>query len=370
MTYLKSHEEYEDRYDHITVEYGRSEVKWFIQAREEFYKKYKGKDLPKNLEFWWDRICFWLIDLPLGERWEKKNETIECWQEEDKAKDARLERARLLIEPVCCRCSKTGLRITSKHFMNRNKDYDNSKDEQVLIILRRTHCKLATTYWEDGEQYEVEPTLCPRCDSNMTEKITNRGRVITSLYTCPACGHRYSSKLDLRREKEEIDKDYEQDKAIYCVSDKRGQGLTLYRTTKWLLLKQAYDEFHEKEANKDLFDAIERIKKMLKEDYGLWIIDAICHTGRAAQAVKQYLIDSLAFDTIDTAQDVIHFGALHVTSFTQSPDAPWRLIKSLTPECVGSVIEMSLKPHVEYPWEYSSFENFYKQAKQIGGIIL
>jgi len=33
--------------------------------------------------------------------------------------------------------------------------------------------------------------------------------------------------------------------------------------TKWLLLKQAYDEFHEKEANKDLFDAIEKLE-MLK----------------------------------------------------------------------------------------------------------
>ena len=263
MTYLRAHEEYEDRYDHITVEHGRSEIKWFMQAHDELFKKYKGKNIPKNLDFWWDRLCFWLVELPLGERWEKKNETIEKWREEDKAKDDRLENARLFFEPVCCHCGKTGLRITSKHFMNRTKDYDNPRDEQVLLILRCTHCKLATTYWEDGEQYEVAPTLCPRCDSNMAEKVTNRGRVITSLYTCPACGHSYSTKLDLSSEREEVDKDYERDKAIYCVSDKRGQELTLYRTTQWPLFKQAYDEFQEKESNKDLFDAIEKLE-MLK----------------------------------------------------------------------------------------------------------
>lgn len=46
ITYLQPRKYYENRYDHITVEHGRSEMKWFIQAYEEFFKKYQVKLIP------------------------------------------------------------------------------------------------------------------------------------------------------------------------------------------------------------------------------------------------------------------------------------------------------------------------------------
>ena len=66
-THLQSKEYYEDLYEHATVEIGRYEAPYLLQARAEFYKQAEFKDQKEvdTLEFWWQRLYWWLFELPI-----------------------------------------------------------------------------------------------------------------------------------------------------------------------------------------------------------------------------------------------------------------------------------------------------------------
>lgn len=104
------------------------------------------------------------------------------------------------------------------------------------------------------------------------------------------------------------------------------------------------------------------------EKYDLWVIEAICHTGRAAKAVRDYLSEALYEG--DSGPNDIHFGSMHVTDFTTSPEAPWRMQKAYVPDCAGRVITSETKPHVEYPWEYSLLSDYNESMHELGGKVL
>lgn len=142
--------DYENRYDSQTIEQGRRDMEWFWKARDEFQKKVEanGTDMkPEAIDFWWGRLCHWLVELPLGERWAKREETIRKWQSEDEAKDMRLENTRPQTEPVCQHCGRTGLRLSSKILHNRKGNYDDPQDEMVLFVFKCPHCQKATSCW-------------------------------------------------------------------------------------------------------------------------------------------------------------------------------------------------------------------------------
>jgi hypothetical protein len=265
---LKSREVYENRYDRMTVAQGRHDLSSLFRARDEFLKKVEangGDQKPEATEFWWERLCFWLVELPLGERWSKKDETIREWMSEDEAKDERLSSARLLKEPVCYHCGKTGLRIKFKELMHRTGDYSNPKDEHVLFMLQCTHCQKNTAYWEDAEQFKHKDHLCPKCRVAMTEKDVKRGQIITTTYKCPVCKHTESSKLDLRHAKEKPDPDYESDKAMFCFDDERGKKYLEYKVH-WDDLHRLFEKQKEKDTHKDLYDAVAKLDKLKVAD--------------------------------------------------------------------------------------------------------
>lgn len=265
MTYLKPRKKYEDRYDRQTVEIGRDKLDWLLKARDEFKKKIKekyGKDpKPEATEFWWGRLCFLYVEIPLGERWEKRDSTIWQWQADDEAKDTRLENARPTAEPVCYHCGKTGLRLSTKMLHNRTGNYTDPEDEQVLFMFKCPHCQKPTSYWEDGELFKAKPHLCSECQSPATSNDVKRGQVITTTYTCPVCGNKDVMKLDLRSEKEAPDPDYERDRALFCYDNERGKKYLEYRAP-WDSLRRDFEKQKERDKNKDLYEAVGKLEKL------------------------------------------------------------------------------------------------------------
>jgi hypothetical protein len=221
-TQLRERKFYEDIYDHHTVEGARRGMVHY----EKFHADLKAK-LPKH-----DTIerpgnalllnAFYMqtVGLDLLRRHEEREQYIAEWMAKDEAKDTQIAAARLTEEPSCHHCGRQGLRIIDKSLMRRSENAAYDDPEEVLFMLRCPHCDKNSAFWEDGTVWNVRPTLCPKCRTEMTHKTTKTKAAITFTYNCPACKHSYKDKMDLRDKKEKLDLDYEKDRAHFCLEDK------------------------------------------------------------------------------------------------------------------------------------------------------
>ena len=170
--HLKDRKYYEDLYDRFTIEHAR----WGEKHYDKFHKEIEGK-LPKD-----DKIdrpgnalvlnMFYMqaVGLDLIERDDNRERKITGWMDRDSEKDAQITNARLASEPICQHCKKTGLRIIDKHLSRRGDNYEYDDPEEVLFMLKCTHCQKNSAYWEDGSEWERIHTYCPKCKSVMTDK--------------------------------------------------------------------------------------------------------------------------------------------------------------------------------------------------------
>ena len=261
-TYLREYQFYEDIYDRHTVENGRRSQASFEKVYNEFVKKNPPED-PKHLGFVLHMNIFYMayVGNDLLDRYDKRDEYIRDWIAKDEAKDAQIANARLSAEPVCQHCGKTGLRIIDKSLMHRSERYEYGDHEEVLFMLECTHCEKNSAYWEDGVEWGRRHTYCPKCKTVMDEKSATRGKVVTTVYTCPTCGHSYKDSLDLKLEKEVIDPDLEKDKDFYCLRNEETRNE--FRDMRYRMegMARLGKELKEKEDNKHIYDAIKEIKK-------------------------------------------------------------------------------------------------------------
>lgn len=257
-THLKQREYYEDIYDSITVNSGRRKTLMFTEMHDEFFKIMPNE--PKNSHravLHLNLIYAVFVGSDLLERYDSRESRIDEMMAKDSAKDELMANARLTAEPKCQHCEATGLRITEKTLHHR-KGFD--EPEEVLFMLKCSHCSKNSAAWEDGTALEHRRIYCPKCRNYMEEKDVRKDKVITTTYTCTSCGHTYQDKLDLRT-KPKPDPDFEADKAYYCLTDEKiRQEL---RDAKWRYEQMAKlgKEFKEKEENKHIYAAIKELKK-------------------------------------------------------------------------------------------------------------
>jgi hypothetical protein len=261
ITHLKDRKYYEDLYDKITVKEALIEADAFLRAREQFYEKAQITDKKKlgAMEFWWERLYWWLVELPiLLPRWENRDATINEWMRDDKRLDERLENTKPYIEPTCTNCGKQGLRLVSKQLLRR-EGFD---ERSVLFIFNCPACKKRSTYWEDGTEWESPVTPCPQCKSPLTMDVKVKGRVMTTTNTCENCGHVETEKVRLGQSKEpEVDPDFERDKKLFCLSEERAKIMLEYRP-KWEEGMRMLDEEMEREADKELYDTAAKVEQL------------------------------------------------------------------------------------------------------------
>lgn len=264
MTHLKTHDYYEDLYDKHTVE----DARWGIIHYWKFYEEFEKK-LPKD-----DKIdrpgnalllnVFYMqtVGNRLLDRYEQREGHINDWMARDEAKDAQIARAQLTDEPYCLHCNKQGLRITDKTLMHRNANAKYDDPEEVLFMLECTHCDKNSAFWEDGTAWKSEPTLCPKCKAEMTHKTTKSKQAITFTYACPSCKHSYKTKMDLGDKPEKPDPEYDKDRVPYCLLDKDFRD-KLFEIRRGLNeFARMGKEFKEKEDNKHLYEAADKLEKL------------------------------------------------------------------------------------------------------------
>jgi len=262
IKYLESKKKYEDRYDRLTIELCRQKEAMLAEV----LRKSKSEDLKKVKDA--DRqfrvvvgiFHYFEVDMLAGERWEKRNQTIERWIAEDKAKDRQLADARLTDEPECEHCGETGLRIISKDLMSRSEDLDH---EEVLFMLECGSCNKPTAAWKDGTHWEHRHKLCTKCATVMKETSRRKGKLILDTYSCPKCHHSFQEELDLsfKKEKEKPDLHWEEDKLRFVLTDEQGQKY-LEGVRNLEQLKNVTDRIKERTDNKAVYDAVESLQKV------------------------------------------------------------------------------------------------------------
>lgn len=259
--HLKPQAHYEDRYDHLTVEWGRRNLASFMKFYDKWFEIMPDEKIDSfRTTFHLNWIYMLFVGNELVERYDKRQPTIREWLLADEAKDSRIALARLQTEPICQHCSKTGLRIIDKSLMRRGDGIDSP--EEILFMLKCTHCQKNSAYWEDGTEWDRLKTYCPKCKSVMDEKVAHKAKTVVTTYTCPACSHSYKDCFDFSSKKEKPDPEFEEDRAIFCLTDPK--SLEEHRDAKRRIegLAQLMKEVKEKEDNKDLYDALAKLKKL------------------------------------------------------------------------------------------------------------
>ncbi|OHA22123.1 MAG: hypothetical protein A3H57_04890 [Candidatus Taylorbacteria bacterium RIFCSPLOWO2_02_FULL_43_11] len=254
MKYLKSKQEYIDRYDRATVK----DCRW----RENFHKNYKPSEelatkAPPNfhkavseMTLHYD-LLFATIDW-----WEKKNTTIQGWMEKDQHRDDMLDSAR---PPANIRCLKCYSFVTP----NQGTIYDLDEKVRVLFFYECAQgCVPLRAFFNDGEEYKSKPDLCPKCQTQLNKKRERiEGEKIITTSMCPSCDYTNTDEMDLHIKPEEPDPDFEKDRARFCLTEETSKKPL---EEKWQMegMAKMVDDWKEKEKHKEDYEAVKKIQKL------------------------------------------------------------------------------------------------------------
>ena len=256
--HLKDRTHYEGLYDRTTVYSARLDMKSFFAFRDKWHEKSPDSEENRFRNSWHlNNFYMMMVGNKLVDRYNGRDQAIRTMMTEDEARDARLSATRLTAEPRCEHCDNTGLRITDKTLIHR----EGQDSDDVLFMLHCPHCEKNTAIWEDGAPWERRHTKCPNCQSTMNEASSRHSKVITTTYNCPSCSHTYKDKLDLNREEEPEDPDYEEDRRIYCLQDEAMRKEHQDAKFRFEGLIRFAKEHKEKEDNKHIYDAMKEMKR-------------------------------------------------------------------------------------------------------------
>ncbi len=253
-TYLKERPHYEERYDRHTVE----RCRWHEQPHpmsddgEDSAEKFTDRQKQWALDF----ATEWMLLQIVGERYLKREETINEWMESDKKRDEAMERARTPLLR-CPSCGKA-MECIYKHF---NFDIDNTKREWIEFFLACKECKQSKTVFENGMEVSEKPSLCTKCKKVVETTTKKKKDKEYFIDTCKHCGH-IEETLMASPEKnepsqEEIER-FEYDKRRFCLTTSQGD-----RYKRWTEgMKEMNEQKKEQQSNVEYYDKLADIKKL------------------------------------------------------------------------------------------------------------
>ncbi len=233
MRYLNNEQHYIDRYDLHTIEECIDTVKIFQKIYQKSLKSGELKNLSdeeklRNIQIMLHRTLFVIK----GKRYEKKQETIHQWMEEDKLKQDKQDYTPTPEGIICPLCNAAMHFNTTKHL---DYTYDNPL-MRMMFLFKCSKCKKQQWVYDNGEIRVSKPDLCPKCKEEIEVKAIRKGKVITWKHQCKACGY---SKIEIedfaKHDKEhknweaEQKKKEEEDKRLlekyrekFCLNEKDG----------------------------------------------------------------------------------------------------------------------------------------------------
>lgn len=254
IIYLKPYEYYSDLYDQATIDRCSRMERRFLEGE---LPEMEGKKIPeKNAPNIRKSMAEYFLYFLTGERYKDKSEAIRKWMDRDQAKDDKLANTPEPKHIRCLGCSSY-MKVESKHL---ETDIDD-KNDRVLFFFECDRCDKRRLFWEDGEEWKYTPPPCPKCSTTFSHVNNREGDIVTTTYSCPKCGHKQVDTMDLAdkpKVEEAIDPNFEANRQKYCLSDKEGNEYVSYTSN----ITEFVNHMKDKEENKEVFDAIAKIKKL------------------------------------------------------------------------------------------------------------
>lgn len=256
--HLKDKLYYSDFYDRRTVERCRN----LIQIHSRPMKNpplFRGKKPPKEMV---DAISKMSLEYALmfekGERYLEKEKTIQEWMDRDRAKDELYESAEPIDNVTCLTC-RSVMKVAHKHLYSSGID----APDRVLFMYEcpRGHLPMRA-FFHDGEEWIPKRDKCPKCAAELKVDMKDTKTRFISTFTCSKCN--YQKVDEMKRavvEQEKEDKDFEKDRARFCLTDEEGKK---YLDEKWNMeqMGKLVERWKAEEKDKDLYDAVNKIKKL------------------------------------------------------------------------------------------------------------
>lgn len=223
MEYLHEKQYYIDRHDLWTIERCLSLYKTFREVQRSYEKEKDKPASPKDAERSINIMLGRMLFATKVERFQKKEEDISKWMQEDRDKQDFYDNTPLPSNAVCDKCVKQ-LVVTSKHF-------DSGLDEpfRLLFLAECFDCDTRKGIYSDGEIYVPKKHYCPKCNKEVQEKNKYKDHIITTKVKCNACGYKNTDTLDCRTDTTEIDNREKEDKeklekyrAEFCFNETEG----------------------------------------------------------------------------------------------------------------------------------------------------
>lgn len=342
--YLKTRDYYEDIYDQGTVD----------QCR--FLQHHKLKVTDKDIEeagltpeekakiqevkgLWIDVVQEMAAFFAAAERFNSKDAWIEKMMLEDKTKDHIYTTTKPPNNARCRKCLGKTLRTISKDLWHNNE----GEDKRVLFMFKCNDCGTNTAYFDDGEEWIVEPTRCPEC---RTEKVSftksNKDEILTIKYTCQRCDHVWEDVHDYSYKpiEEKPDPNYEADRKLYCYSKKVRQWAEDLRNRPMQYTRPSWEENETEKLYKAEINKIEmltvaqidkRLGKLLTKngykDFGLGKPDMD----------KEIQVIFTAIDKLDGRSGDESKRAVWKLISKELDDTNWRLVRSSLNYRVGYI---------------------------------
>ncbi|MEK7570899.1 MAG: hypothetical protein AAB553_01375 [Patescibacteria group bacterium] len=218
MKYLEDEQHYIDRYDLHTVEECLDTVKMFQDIYQKSLTSQEIKDISQEDKLHDVNLMLSRMLLVVkGKRYEKKQETIQKWMEEDKLKQDKQDYTPTPEGIVCPLCN------APMHF-NITKHLDSTYDSPIIrmmFLFKCSNCEKQQWVYDDGEIRVSKPDLCPKCKEEIDIIATRKGKIITWKHKCKACGYTKIEIEDLGKHDEEHKKWKEEQKS----KDEEGKKL-------------------------------------------------------------------------------------------------------------------------------------------------
>jgi hypothetical protein len=249
-THILNRQDYEDRYDKMTVEDCRQSERFFMQVG--------GDDTIENkLKSGVAAVAWEIKKLYLTLDWYNKREaTILEWMSEDEIRDKKLAVA---VPPKGISCSTCGDRLNEDSRTTWVRD----DVEEVLFFMRCSQGHLPMKgVFEDGVELSIKDKFCPKCSALIDcKRLPSKKEVIKTKYSCTQCSYEEVDVFTLSNEKIADDPDFEKDKTRFCLSGDRLKEAqeSMYSIERMSRLVEGWKHKEEHEAE---YEAVAKLEKL------------------------------------------------------------------------------------------------------------
>lgn len=266
IQYLKDRAYYENLYDHATIR----KLKGWEKSAKERVKKWEPD---------FSELMMMFVKM---ERYEQREERIQKWIKDDKARDDFQENTQPGSEIIRCKLCNNIMEYYHKDF---DENYNTWKF-RMLFFYRCEWCKKWRGIYNTGEEFESPKETCKKCWKVAEYNGKFEWDILIKTITCEYCNESYIEEEDFTTEPIKEEPITQKDIEKYWYSVKEEQEMNNMRrsiNTMSELVKDiderkkddVYKEKLEKLKKMNLFQLEELINKQLeKTDFGNFNITA------------------------------------------------------------------------------------------------